>query len=549
MKAAIKFFSLLASLAVWGCITDTERTAGGEDFPNSLGAMVSNNLAAHKEWNLLDSVPRQLPGSDVNIPTAPPGTESGSPVLGKIGAGGLQLKSTSGQPLAKTGQYFIDPTLTDTTILEVIGDTSFTYSQKVIQDDPKYNFGAIRRDTLVLIAKDTIAANHRIIRGYGSVFNILTGKRVASYRIEDADGNGMVHPVPGEVNQARYRHSLYLPLITRITEIILDAGPDLKFGEDGNAASKDDRIVSSSVTTTTIAGDTLEFVQWQDYDGDGFIHPNAETGKNRILMLDMKVNPLIKTRTVSRIVLDAGPDQNFDTKEDNLALSLEQTFLSASFDTLEYSRVTRPDGSGIPMHPSRKGPVAVDLFNLKRPLFKTPDRIESRVRMMIFPEDSTKNYPVKFSEMRSWQNGRNQVTHVFGMSPDSSFSPGDTVTVSIKVYPKWPQNVAERSVSYKAGLGNDIKKEEDNVLYSFVIAEERESGDINSLHFTFTPDKPIPSGQEPESGDLLLEVAYRDGTDAWIKGRLDNGKMVVTFKSRDGKTGKTTLNLDGERLK
>jgi hypothetical protein len=209
--------------------------------------------------------------------------------------------------------------------------------------------------------------------------------------------------------------------------------------------------------------------------------------------------------------------------------------------------MSHPEGRGIPMHEKYKGSVEVDVLEVKQ--LENLIRKETRVRMMAFPADSNKNYPIRFSEIKSWPNGRRQESSITGQAEDSTFRLGDTITIQIAEYPVWPKGLARKNLIFKAGLGKDPVKQQDNELFSFKTTKETESGDLEKLSFSVVPDEPLKEGQVPESGVLKLKAQYRDGTQASITGEISPGRVKVTFQTRDDKKGTAVLNLDGDVIK
>ena len=56
-----------------------------------------------------------------------------------------------------------------------------------------------------------------------------------------------------------------------------------------------------------------------------------------------------------------------------------------------------------------------------------------------------------------------------------------------------------------------------------------------SARFTFISDFPIPSGQQPQSGALSMQVEYTDHSTVQVDGKLSSKGMDVTVKTRDDK--------------
>ncbi len=259
--AAFSRFSLraagAAALLFTACVND-DRSAGVDEFPNSIYARVNTFLDEGKKSESIAEVPG---GSDGLLGTPGFHVGAGKVAIPKLSAAFAAAASDNGAPLrglaksastqggADSGCVAGPITITDT----VKTPLKTTVNTLAICFDAK--------------ALDSIQGNETVLRGktvatYGS-------GRVETAEITDADGDGILNPK----NPAAKANIAFSALEKDILEkTLLVVGP----GPDANFDTEPDNVVYSASWSRTSGTDTLGYATYADADGDGAAIDNGK---------------------------------------------------------------------------------------------------------------------------------------------------------------------------------------------------------------------------------------------------------------------------------
>jgi hypothetical protein len=246
-----------AALLFTACVDD-DRSAGVDEFPNSIYARVNTFLDEGKKSESIAEVPG---GSDGLLGTPGFHVGAGKVALPKVSTafaaaasenGGFLrglAKSASTQGGADSGCVAGPITITDT----VKTPLKTTVNTLAICFDAK--------------ALDSIQGNETVLRGktvatYGS-------GRVETAEITDADGDGILNPK----NPAAKANIAFSALEKDILEkTLLVVGP----GPDANFDTEPDNVVYSASWSKTSGTDTLGYATYADADSDGAAIDNGK---------------------------------------------------------------------------------------------------------------------------------------------------------------------------------------------------------------------------------------------------------------------------------
>ncbi len=532
MRVTHLFIYLILSF-FFGCFVsdDPDKTAGGEDFPNSIGPLVAQNIDDHASWTSIDSISK----SDSYIL---PSSLTGNTSLQK------QTANTSGpgQLPAPVLQLAKANAKSDTNIV-VSGDTItiFITTPRLL---------STRFDTLIFRAldeHDTVGlkiSSRETLNSNGTIIH--------QHILEDFDGDGIITARQGQTNRARLYNDTLKLLTREKTEMIIDAGPDEHFGDDTNKDKEaDNLIVSFAALKLSKEGDTLSYAYWEDGDGDGIITPDAKNDINTAIMVEY--TDILGLGTYKHIVVEAGKDKHFgdddnkDKEADNLLVSLYEAIISAKGDTLKTTLV-QPDNPIIYSGNAEDSVIVQfkEATYLKDAIL-LPSRVLAESKMVIWPSDSTKNYALNWREEKYWDNGRTEYTTIKGDNADGLIRIGDTVIVAKEIHPAPTSAVSSRTATFKAGLGEDINSENDDVFYGFTATENRRTGPIRLTNFTLIPDEPLGKDENLKIGVVLATFVSESG-DSWIiEGRLDGENITITFTGPKS-SGEVVLDMNGNKV-
>lgn len=252
LKLSKRIGPMALSLLLAACFKpDEQRTAGVDDFPNSVQARVSGFLEESKKSGDIAAVPSVTgeilvqPGfhvgaAKVGLPKASAATQAAGGLLSGL------AKASADTACSGTLKF-------DTTIA---APTKTTVNSLTLCVDAKL--------------LDSIKGNETVLHG-SSVTTFLNG-RVESAEISDADGDGKLNPVAGKASKARMILTATESGITEKTILLVGPGPDNDFDTE-----KDNLVYEASWSKTGNAGkDTLGTAVYTDADGDGVAVDNAK---------------------------------------------------------------------------------------------------------------------------------------------------------------------------------------------------------------------------------------------------------------------------------
>jgi hypothetical protein len=433
-----------AALLLGGCILGNQKTAGVDEFPNSIYARVNTYLEEGKKSEDINSVSAIAdtllngPGFHVGagkVAVVRKAAASVSEGMSEAGSWGLAMEPLRGlaKAAADTGCQGGIITITDTAKAPL----KTTVNTLSVCMDAK--------------ALDTIKGNETIVRGK-SVTTFNTG-RVESADITDADGDGILNAVPGKACKAQL------------------------------------------VLTTQEKG--------------------------------------ILEKTV--LVVGPGPDNNFDTEADNLVYTASWSKTSGA-DTLATASYADADSDGVAVDNGKASLVDLDLYQ-KGPSDDHPDAVWTRAQMRLvvrYHVDAKEVKRVRF-EMED-KAGRQEVGEIFGRDGSRDFDMRDTVEARfLSVGTAAADSLDSMDVRLTMKLGADFDSKADDSIYAITLRAVKKIGEEKSATFSFRSDRPIPSGQDPQSGDLTMEIEYQDGTTLKVEGSLNDKTVDLVITDRTGK--------------
>lgn len=243
MRAMTRLLASLTALSLAACFLEPDKkTAGVDDFPNSIYARVDGFLDEGKKAEGLSTAPsdsllirQSFNGPAVKKIAAP--ASASLPNLAKMAASG---------PCGAT----------------------FTYSTK------KAPIGnRVTVDTLIIcmdsLFLDGIEGNDHIVRGKSVTRDTVSG-RVETGEFSDGDGDGFLNPLPGGAAKAWLKFTVTDKGITEHTEMLVGDGPDDDFDTE-----KDNLIYEMSWSKTK-GTDTLGAASFADADSDGVAIDNGK---------------------------------------------------------------------------------------------------------------------------------------------------------------------------------------------------------------------------------------------------------------------------------
>lgn len=240
--------ALLAfALAAAGCVlAPKERTAGVDDFPNSIYARVDGFLDENKKAEDID---------------------------GAAAADSILIRQSLDAPPIKKLAAAVTPMAPLTSLAKSAAPKAVACAGTVTWTEVKPPVGTrVTVDTIIICVDanylDTIKGNENIVRGKSVTLDTVSG-RVEVGEFSDGDGDGIVNPIPGGQSKRLIQMLIIDKGVTDRTRIMIGDGPDDIFETE-----KDNYIYELSWSRTT-ATDTLGSASFADADSDGIAVDNG----------------------------------------------------------------------------------------------------------------------------------------------------------------------------------------------------------------------------------------------------------------------------------
>jgi hypothetical protein len=259
-KTIRSLLSALAAASLFTACVNDDRSAGVDEFPNSIYARLDGFLDEGKKSGQINPVPG-LTDSLLGQPGFIVG--AGKIAVPKVSAAGkVAAESNALQGLAKASA----------------GAAACTSGTWTITDTVKASL-KVTVNTLIICVDakilDSIEGNETVVRGRTVVTH--NGGRVETADITDADGDGILNPVAGKGPKANLVFSALEKGVLEKTVLVVGPGPDNDF------KTESDNLVYSASWSKTLGTDTLAMATYADADSDGVA---VDNGKASLVDLD-----------------------------------------------------------------------------------------------------------------------------------------------------------------------------------------------------------------------------------------------------------------------
>jgi hypothetical protein len=279
--------------------------------------------------------------------------------------------------------------------------------------------------------------------------------------------------------------------------------------------------------TVSLDSGSITTYAFEDATGDGIINNPDES---RFVASATYVVRFGELETRTDMVVDAGPDRDFDLEDDNRILAMATTTLFGG-DTIGFYRGLDADGdSAVLDNGLDSNRVDIEARSVN---WATLTRSTLHARFVVFA-DSSLDYPVKYrsreeSIVSNWRSS----AVIRGMRPDSSFFAHDTAIAELATIPVLGDSVDNDSVCMVVRLGAHPADTLDDSLISVYARTRRRLGAEKTIVFSFVSDAPIPAGQSPAAGTVTYEARYRDERWVRVEGTFNQERIEARFTTSE----------------
>ncbi len=212
-------------------------------------------------------------------------------------------------------------------------------------------------------------------------------------------------------------------------------------------------------------------------------------------------------------------------------------------------RVELTDGDGDGILIDKTSPASVVSLELvttnpRNKPFVQESRVRAKIRILA---DNAGDEPVAFFAEEIFKNGRVHTIRMENALGEEEIIKGDTLRVIVETQGA-PRNDSLRSMKliYTLNPGQDLKDESDNSLYSFSLYARKSRGAEREAEFHFIADKPVPHGQEPESGAFNSKLTYANGKSVTLAGSFSPEGFEAVFTGPEGGSKSISITRSGE---
>ncbi|MGL1903495.1 MAG: hypothetical protein OCC49_15255 [Fibrobacterales bacterium] len=274
------------------------------------------------------------------------------------------------------------------------------------------------------------------------------------------------------------------------------------------------------------SGLSTEYIEYLDGDGDGIISPDRDTSATSSTFFTHRtITPLKTTETFNH--LGAGPDNDFNTDNDNPIYAAYEHDWNATIDTLSFTAYFDKDNDGIILNPILDS-TKVMINTIKNNL--TSIERESAT-MVIFPDNPNNNYATHFVGHATTPTTEKKVTTT-PLKIDGEFYPGDSIIVitSTLTFNEIDTLITQNDTIY-ATLSTASSLNSITQGYHFISATYTPNavGDTDrTSHFTLTPDTPLTDSDDFTYGDFSWDTQKPSGQTTSTFGTISpNGTTAI----------------------
>lgn len=246
-------------------------------------------------------------------------------------------------------------------------------------------------------------------------------------------------------------------------------------------------------------------------------------------------------RLASELVLDAGPDLDWHTEQDNDLYRGGQATIRDERDTLDrWTVVPWPTAIG-PIYSSRSGDSGLALLDRRRILSSGAVRRESSV-LMAFRTDAL-NYTLRSQSTTTWPGDARLEESLHGLRGDSLFRPGDTA----RYLRRWTDGRDSLREEIALRASSSPRDRAGDRLLSLSSVRHRSRASEVGIEIRAVPATPLSPGQGFTDGSVNLMVSRSNGETIRFQGTMVAG--ITTGRWSTGRdSGTVRLGDDGQVL-
>jgi hypothetical protein len=309
----------------------------------------------------------------------------------------------------------------------------------------------------------------------------------------------------------------------------------------------DDTVIIAATGSLERNGDTnsYDYYSFTDLDGDSVLfNPNADGQQVYIVYCSPFTQRGRQTLTLG---VDAGPSNDFENEDDNILL-FASYLITVENDTMYVLTLEDGDGDGFVYdYGASEDSLLVDvsLFSVVANPLSVQENSTVTSRIVVFPEDSTKNYAIRYGVINQFKARMVEWT-LRTTDGDSSFYPGDTIYVFSATRYFDEDSVTADTLRIEAILGSNPRDSLDDLISGIYLHRKMERGNERETVFSFTAETPLGNGEEPVDGTIYFRTTTSDNSWIEVKGVLDEELITADVELSDGRKYTVVWDREGD---
>jgi hypothetical protein len=298
--------------------------------------------------------------------------------------------------------------------------------------------------------------------------------------------------------------------------------------------SKSNGSMIKATSISTYLTGRVEKTEITDADGDGVINPVLNSIAKARMVITITDAGIVE-QTV--LVVGPGPDNNFDTEADNLIYVANWAKTNnAGKDTLGSATYSDADQSGSVIDNGKPSMVDLDLYTFG-PTSDHPDAVWSRAQMRMIVRYGIKDNEatrVHFEMLST--DGRRSTADLLNLNGGPDFIMSDKIKAHFLTTGTAPTDTIDTlEIFLTMKVGGNLEDKSDDSIMAIDVRTQKKIGEEKTGHFSFISDFPIPSGKDPQTGTVSMQIEYTDASRVELDGKLLNKELDVKVLTRDGK--------------
>jgi hypothetical protein len=300
------------------------------------------------------------------------------------------------------------------------------------------------------------------------------------------------------------------------------------------------RIMVRMSGVVSYPGGRVERFSFTDADGDSVLSP--QPGSRNLARAFFVVEHPFGRIEERAVIIGAGPDREFGTRDDNATRSLE-TVHRIGTDTVYHLKLRPVVGDSVVRDRERDS----SRVDVEHTVTVGGIRVIQVYRTVV-KGDSLRNRATRFRRVVTTSQGVTE-TVALGRDSGSDFTHGDTGIVRVSFTSTQSTDTLASSVFiYRVAVSDTVGRHDRNRLLSVQRDKVYRFGDVAASRFVLRPLAPVAGGDRARVGELDMKIDLRAGGSIEFSGTSTAFGYSGTWSGTSGQNGSVFFDSAGTRI-